>query len=102
MNIIIRQRHLLACRQRQCHLQIWVAVMGLDLRKRRALRSGTAQLAGADLKSLLADPFVMHIAGASCKPVLCNRVCKVHSFRYISSHSELVQECPVVQLAPST
>lgn len=64
-----------------CMLQIWVSILGLDLGKRRAIRSGAPQLAGADLKSLLADPFVMHIAGASCEScLLCNAMqCTSHA-----------------------
>lgn len=50
-----------------CLLQIWAAVLTLDLQQRRAVRSGAPLLQNADLKTLLADPFVMHIAGATCE-----------------------------------
>ena len=43
-------------------------MLALDLQQRRAVRSGAPLLPGADLKAVLADPFVMHIAGATCEP----------------------------------
>jgi hypothetical protein len=46
--------------------QVWAAMLALDLQQRRAVRSGAPLLPNADLKALLADPFVMHIAGATC------------------------------------
>ena len=48
--------------------QIWKAVMELDLIKRRAIRTAERLLPGADLKAVLADPFIMEIVGASSAP----------------------------------
>ena len=39
--------------------------MELDLIKRRAIRTAERLLPGADLKAVLADPFIMEIVGAS-------------------------------------
>ena len=41
--------------------QIWKAVMALDLVKRRAIRTAERLLPGADLKTVLADPFFMEV-----------------------------------------
>ena len=41
--------------------QIWKAVMALDLVKRRAIRAAERLLPGADLKAVLADPFMMEV-----------------------------------------
>lgn len=37
----------------------------LDLIKRRAIRTAERLLPGADLKAVLADPFIMEIVGAA-------------------------------------
>ena len=42
-------------------LQIWKAVIALDLVKRRAIRAAERLLPGADLKAVLADPFMMEV-----------------------------------------
>ena len=41
--------------------QIWKAVIALDLVKRRAIRAAERLLPGADLKAVLADPFMMEV-----------------------------------------
>lgn len=43
-------------------------MLALDLSMRRAERSGDAVVSGADLRTLLADPYVMHVAGSSGTP----------------------------------
>ncbi len=61
------------------NLQIWKAVMALDLVKRRAIRAAERLLPGADLKAVLADPFMMEVcilllvAPASCHMTYASR-----------------------------
>ncbi len=79
-----------------------MSILGLDLGQRRAIRSGAPQLAGADLKSLLADPFVMHIAGASCASCsLCNAMqCTSHA-AFSSPASKRLVSFATIQLLHS-
>lgn len=46
-------------------MQLWSAALALDLATRRAQRAGDATVPGADLKTVLSDAHVMHIAGSS-------------------------------------